>query len=423
MVTTNNSDEPPSINEEKEKKSSDKRRICILTFFYKPTGGGIPRYVDNISKTFSKEGHKVDIITASYNGKKIEREGNITIYRLPYMTISRDSKINRENSKKFLGFLKKYAKKKPDIFVAQNFHSVLNIVGHPLALNMIAIEKNIPVVLTIHAFIKEDENKLMKISLIKNLFWDKIIAMGSNLAESLFNAGIPSESICISIPPVNTEVFKPRLGKKWLRTRIDVSNKDFLLVHASRTDTQKITEEKGIFTTLKALSQINDKNVKLLIATAPTAPPFQESKDESIERIKETSKLLGIEKRVFIETFNAEDMPLVYNGADLCVLASEYENCSLSVSEAMACEIPTLTTNVGGLPNIVEAGKSGEMINMEDPVEMAKEIREFIKNKPKLKKAGKHGRKTVIKKQEIEKISKNLLGMYESVILKNNNKN
>ena len=39
----------------------EKRRICILTFFYKPAGGGIPRYVENITTKFSEFGHKVDI--------------------------------------------------------------------------------------------------------------------------------------------------------------------------------------------------------------------------------------------------------------------------------------------------------------------------------------------------------------------------
>ncbi|MCC6575499.1 MAG: N-acetyl-alpha-D-glucosaminyl L-malate synthase BshA [Planctomycetes bacterium] len=52
--------------------------------------------------------------------------------------------------------------------------------------------------------------------------------------------------------------------------------------------------------------------------------------------------------------------------ADLFVLASEYESFGLSALEAMACGVPTLTTNAGGLPEVVKEGETGLMFNVGD---------------------------------------------------------
>ena len=147
-----------------------KRRIALLTFFYKPAGGGIPRYVDTLSRKLAEAGHDVDVITASYNGEKIEKDGNVTVYRLPCMNIFREDRNDELQSSEFLDFLRKYSRNKPDIFVAQNFHSAIGATGHSLALNIISLEKKIPLALTVHAFIGDDETKALKIPLVKNLF-------------------------------------------------------------------------------------------------------------------------------------------------------------------------------------------------------------------------------------------------------------
>ena len=410
----NFSEEPPDFDERK-------LRIALLTFFYKPAGGGVPRYVENLSKKLSEDGHKVDIITASYNGKKVERKGNLTVYYLPCMNVFAEDSDNKSKSRDFLKFLRAYSKRKPDIFVAQNFHTCIRAVGHSFALNTVSIEKNIPSTLTVHAFIKEDEYALLKTHLMKDLYWERIISVGSNLAESLFKKGVSCDDIKIIYPPVDTEKFKPGLGAKWLRSRIEVSEKDYLILHASRIETENTADEKGIFTLIKALSSVKDKNVKLLIAASPTTPVFEESREKTIKKIKETAKLLGLEERVVVETFGSEDMSLVYNGVDLCVLGSKYENCSLVLAEAMACGLPVVGTSIGGIPEIVEDGKSGKLVNPDNPVELAKVIKQLIRNKKKAKKMGEFGREIVIGRQDLNKIAKKIAGIYESAI-KNNEK-
>jgi glycosyltransferase involved in cell wall biosynthesis len=58
--------------------------------------------------------------------------------------------------------------------------------------------------------------------------------------------------------------------------------------------------------------------------------------------------------------------------ADLFLLTSEYESFGLAALEAMAAEVPVISTNAGGLPEIIINGYSGYMSNVGDVKDMSK---------------------------------------------------
>lgn len=58
--------------------------------------------------------------------------------------------------------------------------------------------------------------------------------------------------------------------------------------------------------------------------------------------------------------------------SDLFLMPSESESFGLAALEAMACKVPVVATNVGGLPELVTQGESGFMSNLGDIDDMAK---------------------------------------------------
>jgi N-acetyl-alpha-D-glucosaminyl L-malate synthase BshA len=57
---------------------------------------------------------------------------------------------------------------------------------------------------------------------------------------------------------------------------------------------------------------------------------------------------------------------------DLFIMPSEKESFGLAALEAMACEVPVISSNTGGLPELVIQGKTGFMSNVGDLEDMAK---------------------------------------------------
>lgn len=58
--------------------------------------------------------------------------------------------------------------------------------------------------------------------------------------------------------------------------------------------------------------------------------------------------------------------------ADLFLMPSQLESFGLAALEAMACEVPVIATNVGGVPEVVEHGVDGYLVEPEDVQSAAK---------------------------------------------------
>ena len=71
--------------------------------------------------------------------------------------------------------------------------------------------------------------------------------------------------------------------------------------------------------------------------------------------------------------------------ADLMLMPSELESFGLAALEAMACEVPTVATRVGGVPEVIEHGHSGFLADVGDVETMAKYAIELLSDDAKLK--------------------------------------
>ncbi len=88
-------------------------------------------------------------------------------------------------------------------------------------------------------------------------------------------------------------------------------------------------------------------------------------------RIEKLVKELGIYDSVrFLGKLDAVEE--VLSVADLFLMPSENESFGLAALEALACEVPLITTNVGGLPELNVPGVTGFLSNVGDVDEMTK---------------------------------------------------
>jgi L-malate glycosyltransferase len=105
----------------------------------------------------------------------------------------------------------------------------------------------------------------------------------------------------------------------------------------------------------------------LLIGDGPERPELESATREC--SFKDDIKFLGKQEQM-------EDLLPI---ADLFLLPSEYESFGLAALEAMAAEVPVISTNAGGLPEIIIDGNCGYMSNVGDVEDMAKNAIKILK--------------------------------------------
>lgn len=102
----------------------------------------------------------------------------------------------------------------------------------------------------------------------------------------------------------------------------------------------------------------------------------------------------------------------VLNISDLFILPSETESFGLAALEALASSVPVISTNAGGLPEVIDNGINGFLSNVGDTKEMAKNIITLLSNNDKLKKF-----KTNSRLKSLKFDIKNILPIYEKLYI------
>lgn len=90
---------------------------------------------------------------------------------------------------------------------------------------------------------------------------------------------------------------------------------------------------------------------------------------------------LGIKDRVMLTGLLKEYPYHILKASDLYVSASFAESFGLSIAEAQILGIPVVATKVGGVPEVVNDGKTGVLVNPRDIDNLAKEITRLLTDK------------------------------------------
>jgi glycosyltransferase involved in cell wall biosynthesis len=84
--------------------------------------------------------------------------------------------------------------------------------------------------------------------------------------------------------------------------------------------------------------------------------------------------------------------------ADLFLMPSELESFGLAALEAMACEVPVVATNVGGVPEVIEHGVDGYLVEPGNVAAAAKFAIDILSRRDRGREMGKIARINAKKK-------------------------
>lgn len=93
-----------------------------------------------------------------------------------------------------------------------------------------------------------------------------------------------------------------------------------------------------------------------------------------------------------------DEMARLLQAADLFVCPSLEDNLPNSVMEAMACGLPVIGTSVGGIPDMVEHGVNGCLVNPGESISLARALRRMVDRPSDLNQMGRRSREICEKK-------------------------
>lgn len=119
----------------------------------------------------------------------------------------------------------------------------------------------------------------------------------------------------------------------------------------------RFSEEKGIGTLLKVCSSLP----QIPFVFAGSGP--MEQKVNAVGNIRN----VGFKK--------GEELFSLIRGAKFSIIPSEcYENCPFSVMESISLGTPVIGSSIGGIPELIEEGKTGELFSAGDEEELKKKV-------------------------------------------------
>ena len=118
-----------------------------------------------------------------------------------------------------------------------------------------------------------------------------------------------------------------------------------------------------------------------MLAAVPDATLLVVGEGSRRDALEELAADLGIADRV-VFTGRRDDVPAVTAALDIAVLPSYREALGLTVLEAMALSRPVVASDVGGIPEMIEDGRTGLLVPPRDPAALAAAIIRLLRDHP-----------------------------------------
>jgi len=249
-------------------------------------------------------------------------------------------------------------------------------------------------------------------------FSDRIVIATPAERDQLINLYGADENKLTVIPPgVDTSRFYP-IPEDEARSVIGIPTGNCMILFVGR-----IEPLKGIETLLRAIAlllkteEINECNYYLAIIGGEPDSNGDES-DSEMTRLQNLSRELGIHELViFLGKRSQDTLPYYYSAAQVVVVPSLYESFGMVALEAMACGIPVIASQVGGLAYLVRDGKTGYVVPDGNPKALKQALQKLIEN-PDLREQMCSQAVDYARSYDWSVISRKVSKLYESILEK-----
>lgn len=361
-----------------ELRMARKKTILVTAPYFPPHSGGLERYASEISQRLNKtaEWHVVVLTSGEKKEKdRVDELDGLTVHRLAL-----DFRVS--NTPFAFSWLYKVwqiiKRTNPDLI---NIHTPVPGIGDLAAL----YGGKRPIVVTYHA------GSMRKGRLMPDvLIWlyehgplqcllhraNKVICSSDFVRFGLLKSFCAKSSTIT--PGVDAELFKPAPQNRELRPTV-------LFVASLGAAEQH-----------KGLAKLIDA-IQIVKATIPDVQLTVVGDGDMRETYIRSAKEKGLERNaVFRGKLDGTELALEYQKAHVFVLPTSNDSFGMVITEAMATGLPVISTNIGGIPSVVDEGITGFLVAQNDAQCLAERISHVLRNPALGTALGEEARKKVV---------------------------
>ena len=403
-------------------------KIGLLSYRSHPYSGGQGIYIRHLSKALNNLGHDVSVISGqpypnldkSINLIKVpglglfESGDRLSAFRLSFLW-------NPLNLYEWFtvntgGFPEPYTygRRVYKFLKESKFKFDVLLDNQSLSSSLLRIQENYPLAVTIHHPITKDhkleiENASNWKERLSSKRWHNFLPMQKRVAPKLRNI------ICVSQPSKEDVISEFKVDEE--RITVIPNGID---IETFRPSLKNKPFEYNIVTTASA--DIPLKGLRNLILALPRViKEFPSTSLTVIGKSPKKSKLhkliddLDLEDRIsFRSGIDEEEIVDIYHNSDIAVIPSLYEGFGFGAGEAMACGVPLISTDSGGLKQVI--GDSALKIKPGSVVEIEEGISKLFYDEAIRKDLIKKGRKRMEEYFDWKIAAKSYVNLFEGLI-------
>jgi len=380
-------------------------KIGILSYRSHPYSGGQGIYVRHLSKALQKLGHEVTVLSGP---PYPNLDASIKLEKIPSLDLFESEDRIKEFKFRFLfspidlyewinvmtgGFPEPYTFGKRVLKHLQESQQVFDVIldNQSLCSSLLDIQKFYPLAVTIHHPITKDhklemENASNWKERLSSRRWHNFLPMQKKVAPKL------KKIICVSKPSMQDTIQELQVKPEKLEVILNGIDVDTFKPDKN----MKIIENRIVTTAsadipLKGLRYLIDALPKVL-EDFPKTHLIVIGKSPNESKIRKLIEDLNLnEKVIFKSNLSEEEIVGIYHTSQIAVIPSLYEGFGFGAGEAMACGTPLISTDSGGLKDVI--GDSAVRIQSGSVKDIEKEINNLFNDDERRRELSLKGRK------------------------------
>jgi glycosyltransferase involved in cell wall biosynthesis len=381
--------------------------------------GGTGAYVYYLSNELMKNGYKICVVTGSDQTLdiKVNEQLNVFFLKIPKMPVIKSfmlaassyRKLNSVRGTVNVDITHANLPLTPNFAVPPNFGKTLVCTVHSTWKGEAQAIRSEP-----YSRLNANEKFMVSFNWFLRIFEEKMLERANKIIavshftkrELLEYYKVPERKIRVIHNGVDVNKFKPAQDKRKVKEELGFNPDDLTILSVGR-----LYARKGLFTLIESMPAVVNrfKNAKFIISGKGQS-------DEMRKLIAHAEKIGVKDNLIFTGYYPDKKLPKLYQAADVFAFSTFYEHHPFAVLEALSTGLPVVTTSVGGIPETIESGKNGFLVEPFNPKQFADRILYLLEHPAEASEMGLLARQTILERFDWRIVVKEVLKVYDEAL-------